>query len=130
MPAKFQLNTALTREWREMLDAIHANGRGPNDQAVMKMLLAALHDYWRKFHVLPSPMEIVANVNPDDLRAAADYITEKRGGARHGVISLPNPGEEMSAAETALPYLAHPEKRSDRLLSEEIKKKSRGTEHK
>lgn len=72
MPAKFQLNFALTRSQREMLDQIHASGRGPADYVVAKMLMTALEEYWERFPVLPSPMKIVPDVSARFLREVAD----------------------------------------------------------
>lgn len=74
-----------------MLDAIHASGRGPNDQTVVKMLLAALEEYWQKYHMLPAPMRVINEVKPADLKAASEDFT--------GVIFLPDPGVAIPAAE-------------------------------
>lgn len=55
-----------------MLDAIYSGGRGLKDQVVMKMLLAALEDYWNTYGVLPSVLRIVPDIPSDTLRRMAD----------------------------------------------------------
>ncbi len=93
VPAKFQLNAAITATQRDMLDTIAAGGRGPSDTAVVKMLLAALENYWNKTGVMPSPMRLVADVKAEALRKAAADAAEFEEEGFSGVISLPDVGE-------------------------------------
>lgn len=105
MPAKFQLNTALTHGQRVMLDKIYAGGRGPNDQAVIRMLLAALEDYWKRFEVYPSPMRIYCDVPVAQLRAVAEHKQRlEDASGEPGFLIFPNPGETLAVAETAGKY--------------------------
>lgn len=83
-----------------MFDAIHAGGRGPVDQAVMKMLIGALEDYWGKFGVLPSPIRVISDVPAVQLRAVAEAQANYEGAADPwaGVMALPDGGQ------TTIPY--------------------------
>jgi hypothetical protein len=76
-----------------MLDEIAAGGRGPSDQAVLKMLLSALYAYWEKFGVLPAPIRLVADVRPKSLVDAANDTA--------GLIMLPEVGAEATPPQQA-----------------------------
>lgn len=101
MPAKFQLNTALTRTQRDMLDEIEAGGRGPDDQVVIKMLLAALEDYWTRFKMLPSPMRVITDASSGSLLAAAEDRSQYEATVTAAAARTPAAGAPVDAGKAA-----------------------------